>query len=241
MKLSLLSDLHFEFHKDGGSNFIKNLDSSNVDVLLLAGDIGTLSCLPNAIKAFTDKYPHVIMVAGNHSFWGNNRETVIGTLRELDEKISGFHFLDNDILELDGVRFLGTTLWFRKAHPALAAQWSDFFKIKDFDKWVYEQNDKSIDFLMKNMSKGDVILSHYLPSDKSVSPKFKGDPTNCFYVCDMEMLIEDQKPAVWCHGHTHSSMDYKINDTRVLCNPFGYLNYEENPQFKNKLTFDITK
>jgi Icc-related predicted phosphoesterase len=30
------------------------------------------------------------------------------------------------------------------------------------------------------------------------------------------------RPALWLHGHTHGSCDYKLGDTRVVCNPMGY-------------------
>jgi hypothetical protein len=32
---------------------------------------------------------------------------------------------------------------------------------------------------------------------------------------------------LWTHGHTHELFDYMIGDTRVVCNPRGYINYEE--------------
>jgi len=35
MRLQLLSDLHFEFHRDGGRSFVESLDPSGVDVLVL--------------------------------------------------------------------------------------------------------------------------------------------------------------------------------------------------------------
>ena len=30
----------------------------------------------------------------------------------------------------------------------------------------------------------------------------------------------------WCHGHIHSNSDYYIGETNILCNPYGYANYE---------------
>ena len=39
MRLQLLSDLHFEFHRDGGRSFVDSLDPGGIDVLVLAGDI----------------------------------------------------------------------------------------------------------------------------------------------------------------------------------------------------------
>src|SRR5450631_3269273 len=39
MKLQIMSDLHLEMHADRGAEFIRSLDPTGVDVLVLAGDI----------------------------------------------------------------------------------------------------------------------------------------------------------------------------------------------------------
>jgi len=31
---------------------------------------------------------------------------------------------------------------------------------------------------------------------------------------------------LWTHGHTHEEFDYMVGTTRVVCNPRGYINYE---------------
>lgn len=243
MKLSLLSDLHFEFHMDGGYDFIKSLDNSNVDVLLLAGDIATYPLIEKTVKAFCDKYPQVVYVCGNHEYWGQRRQTITDLLQSLSYKIDNFHWLDNEVFEYNGFRFLGSTLWFRDAHPTLCADWSDFDRIKDLSEWISKQNDKSIDFLMselrsKQPSK-DIVISHHLPSEKSIDEKFANDPTNCFYLCDVEDLIVDRQPILWVHGHSHKSQNYKINSTRVVSNPLGYVGYEQNTGFNDRLIIEI--
>jgi Icc-related predicted phosphoesterase len=98
----------------------------------------------------------------------------------------------------------------------------DFSKIKDYESWVYSENWKAIDFLAENLGSGDVVVTHHLPSRKSVHPKYERSPLNSFFLCDVEPLIADRQPALWIHGHTHSSSDYQIGATRVVCNPAGY-------------------
>jgi len=39
MKLQIMSDLHLEMHADRGVEFIRHLDPTGVEVLVLAGDI----------------------------------------------------------------------------------------------------------------------------------------------------------------------------------------------------------
>ena len=32
---------------------------------------------------------------------------------------------------------------------------------------------------------------------------------------------------LWTHGHTHEDFDYMVGETRIVCNPRGYIRYEE--------------
>jgi hypothetical protein len=55
-----------------------------------------------------------------------------------------------------------------------------------------------------------------------VQNKCGGDLLNPAFAADRSGLVrEPVKP--WIHGHTHESMDYQLNGTRVLRNPRGYL------------------
>ena len=59
MKIQLLSDLHIEFHQDRGAAWIDTLDSTDVDVLILAGDIAEVKdgLLSDVLREFTHRYP----------------------------------------------------------------------------------------------------------------------------------------------------------------------------------------
>ena len=46
----------------------------------------------------------------------------------------------------------------------------------------------------------------------------------------------------WVHGHTHSTFDYEIEGTKVVCNPRGYsklFNLSQNENFNKELTIEI--
>ncbi len=43
---------------------------------------------------------------------------------------------------------------------------------------------------------------------------------------------------LWVHGHIHKQSDYKIKDTRIICNPRGYPD-EPNPHFDPSLVVEI--
>jgi hypothetical protein len=65
-----------------------------------------------------------------------------------------------------------------------------------------------------------VVVSHHLPSWRSVSPAFAASPSNPAFVSDLDALVG--RSDVWIHGHTHSSHRYAIDAAQVVCNPRGY-------------------
>jgi Icc-related predicted phosphoesterase len=242
MKLAIMSDLHLEYHDDEGESIIKNLDSTGIDVLILAGDIAESPCLEKAIGLFCAKYPKVIFVPGNHEYYGSDAGSVIHNFDLIQEKYSNLHILDNKILELEGRRFIGCTLWYSFVSPEKTWDWSDFKYIRNFGDWVWDENKKAKQFLDDNLKEGDIVISHYLPSPKCINPKYKSDKTNVFYLSNMEALIEDRKPSLWIHGHTHAHVDTKVEDTRIVANPRGYTMFHETVEengFDDKFTIDV--
>ena len=48
------------------------------------------------------------------------------------------------------------------------------------------------------------------------------------YSSELDDFIQDRPQIkLWTHGHTHEDFDYQIAGCRILCNPRGYINYEE--------------
>lgn len=76
--------------------------------------------------------------------------------------------------------------------------------------------------MLNNVNSNDIIISHHLPSYKSIADKFIRSKLNCFFVSDCEKEIIEKQPKLWFHGHTHSECDYYINNIHILCNPVGY-------------------
>jgi len=222
MRILCLSDLHFEIYRHTADKFIRKL-STPADVLVLAGDIVGGWQAPTLLKLFCQKYKHVIYVHGNHEFYSLNRPTVLQFMEQAVRGNPNLHWLDCNSIEIDGVKFHGTPLWFKEAPLAPKHLMNDFTKIQDFESWVYEENHRAVEFLTEAVQPGDVVVTHYLPCKASLHPKYEAwsalDP---FFLCDIEGLIQVSKPALWFHGHTHSSFDYQIHDTRVIANPRGY-------------------
>lgn len=67
-----------------------------------------------------------------------------------------------------------------------------------------------------------VVVTHHLPSAHSVAARYRDDPVSAAFASNLDTLIETYAPALWIHGHTHDSFDYRLAKTRVVCNPRGY-------------------
>jgi len=234
MKIAVMSDLHFEFHKDWGFSFISSLDSTNVDVLVLAGDIGASPVMDTALDELCKKYPQVIFVPGNHDHWSYSPKEVEKQIRQICKRNSNLHWIEQSTVTIDDIRFIGATLWFPQPSPLMNKfSYPDFQRIQGFEPWVYGQNTASIKFLDKELQCEDVFVSHFYPFRKSVHPMYEGEPINCFFYAghEVESVLRDKRPRLVIHGHTHSSFDYKLDGMRVVCNPFGYVRQGENHEF----------
>ena len=74
-----------------------------------------------------------------------------------------------------------------------------------------------------------VVVGHHAPSKLSVKPEYEGDEmVNGAYSSDLsEFILDRPQIKVWTHGHTHDNYDYMIGSTRIICNPRGYIKYQE--------------
>ena len=108
MKALILSDLHLEFGRMSPVHDGERIDEG-VDVVVLAGDIAEgVQGIRWARETFIMK--EIVYVAGNHEYYDRHWETLQKDIRSTATRM-GVHFLDQDSVELFGVRFLGATLW----------------------------------------------------------------------------------------------------------------------------------
>jgi len=243
MKIQILSDTHFEFHRDQGKSFIKTLDPTDIDVLVVAGDLATIRIYEEAVPALIKKYPHIVLVNGNHEFYGTDREMVQKELDNLSSKYDNFHVLEDSHVTIGGQRFIGSTLWFSDAVSARPYQrnLNDFRLIRGFKDWIFETNSKSMDYLHKNVEPTDIVVTHHIPTQMGSNKRWHKSPMQSFFVCDMEQTLITKNPKLWIFGHTHDSFDgvFDKSSTRLICNPFGYKAREENPEFQKNLVVSV--
>lgn len=105
MKIHLLSDVHLEVDPERRERW--RPDVTDADVTVLAGDIDKgPRVLEWASQVFRGR---VLVVAGNHEFYGGHLQRTARKMREAST--DRVRFLDCDEVVIDGVRFLGGTCW----------------------------------------------------------------------------------------------------------------------------------
>lgn len=259
MKIQVTSDIHTEFQADHGRSCMRTIAMSEADTLVIAGDLSSGKGIEKALDFFVSKYNHVVYVTGNHEYYGSDRDSIHDMLQKLSDKHSNLHWLNNKVVELDGKRFVGTTLWYPDLPDARKYKhWlTDFKTIKNLEDWIWTAFEESTLFLKNNLRDGDIVVTHHMPFEDSISKRYKGEISNCFFLGDVtETLLRiNESPAYWIHGHTHDAFNYiwslpeqdkfleyegmerkecKIN---VLCNPHGYP--EEMRPFNYDLIIDV--
>jgi len=251
--LNILSDLHLSLGA-------LKLPENHCDLVILAGDIAR----PREAVSWASGFAKpVLYVPGNHEFYGGS---IAGTVKELKQlcAATNIHVLDNNQVIVDGVRFLGTTLWtdfmlFGKGEQRSAAikealrLMYDFSKIRAGDASEIPFSPADSEALFKTQAGWletrlndpfpgpTVVITHHAPSPKSIHPRFADSLLNACFVSDAERLIDGSRARLWIHGHTHDSFDYCLNGTRVVCNPRGYARngVNENPLFDANFLVEI--
>ncbi|MFJ2689844.1 metallophosphoesterase [Pseudomonas sp. NPDC087336] len=253
MRIALLSDVHLSVDA-------LPFPAVDADILILAGDISR----PAAAIEWARACPvPVLYVAGNHEFYGSD---LISTYEQLHRLSQGtpIRVLERTAHIHDGVRFLGCTLWsdYRLFDQAQArAQGIDMATrlIRDFSRIKVSPDFPDLftpaisqmlflqtvawlqDCFATDPDIPTVVISHFAPTRLSISPAFADSPINASFVSDLRERIETWQPALWLHGHTHGSFDYRIGKTRVMCNARGYAKggVNENAQFNVAQVIDL--
>jgi Icc-related predicted phosphoesterase len=268
MKIAVASDLHLEFAD------LDLVNDQGADVLILSGDImiaqdlhdhpqsatlmqaqimgtlGTRQAQALRFRGFlercSERFPHVVYVAGNHEFYHGKWVQNIQDLRDECAGFANVHFLERDSVTIDGVLFVGGTLWtdMNRGDPltlhSVVAMMSDFQIIRNDAKGfrrlsAMDTVDRHMQtkgyiktVLEQNPDTPTVVVGHHAPTHLSTHPRYANDTLmNGAYRSDLsDMILDHSQIRLWTHGHTHEDFDYMVGATRIVCNPRGYVGHE---------------
>jgi len=263
MKIQLVSDLHLEF----SDIIIPN--EQGADVLILGGDImiaqnlhefaaddvtlpvsytqrGKAERFREFLGRVSQAFPHVIYIAGNHEFYHGKFPDALDWLRSEASVFPNVYFLEMQTKEINGIVFVGTTLWtdFNRGDPTTMAicstSMNDYRVVRDSTKnysklkpmTTLGRHRESLTYIKSvieaDKSRQYVVVGHHAPSPQSTHPRYANeDHLNGAYRSDLTGFILDHPQIkLWTHGHVHNVCDYMVGSTRVVCNPRGYEGYE---------------
>jgi Calcineurin-like phosphoesterase len=201
----------------------------------------------------SERFPHVIFVVGNHEHYHGDFAKTIPHFRDVLGYLTNLHILEKETFVLDDVTFIGGTLWtdmnqrdVRTLHE-ISRMMNDFrcvehsAKLADQRGWggrftttdAANDHDAMVAFIRTTVETNPagryVVVGHHAPSRLSTHPKYQDQfIMNGGYSSQLDDFILDHPQIkLWTHGHTHEDFDYQIGSCRILCNPRGYINYEE--------------
>jgi Predicted phosphohydrolases len=228
MKIAYASDLHLEF-----DDTLTMTGLSGVDVLILAGDVDVSpASYATLLRRLRLVYSGpVLFVLGNHEYYHGCFPEDQKKYREAITEDDRAWVLENEAVTLNGVRFLGATLWTDFAggkHLENCRQgMSDFWVIKGMTPAIALQtHQKTLGWLDAQFAvpgnAPTVIITHHAPSFLSQHPRFAGSAIAGGFCSNLDARIFQWQPFAWIHGHLHDPVDYRMGKTRILSNPWGY-------------------
>ena len=212
-------------------DFLERCSSNYKDVIYIMGnhehyhgDFGTSSnTLRQATKAFTNIYflDKESITLGDITFLGGtlwtdmNKEDPL-TLYSIKKEMNDFRVIKNSsrvvsFKDEEGKR------------QVKAATFSPEDTVEDHKAML-----TFIDTATKDTTNKYVVVGHHSPSKRSTKPMYVEDTlVNGAYSSDLsEFILARPQIKLWTHGHTHYKFDYMVGETRVVCNPRGYIGYE---------------
>lgn len=236
------SDFHADFWKYGIETFTKYVDLQKFDLFIFAGDVGEWrdENARHIYRLLLNEGKSIIMIPGNHEFYGGNYQIVLQELGEFAEDHPGFFFLERDYVDLpvQKLRIWGDTFWTDFQHDERAR--SVALRVMNDYRQIFFQrsrggvylepedtvilNDKARTSLREAYrSKPDdwgfLVVTHHAPFPMSTPKQYrKPDYTdvgklNKAYANDMFEWCYNQGvyPDYWIHGHIHDRAHYQVD------------------------------
>ncbi len=247
MNIQLLSDLHLEAHP----HFVPE-PAPGAHVLVLAGDIGSyqpgsqLGDDDFGLARFSPLPQHagwptpVLFVPGNHEYDAQDFDAAHLRLRQTCDRL-GILWLERETLALDGVRFVGTTLWsdfdaladhegctdlgrrlklrdkaFRAANFYLrktgGTRHGEPFLAEPLREQALACQEWLAAALQQPFDGPTVAVTHFAPSLKSADPRYGLVPGTAGFCNALDHLLPHAQ--LWLHGHLHAPSDYVAEGLR---------------------------
>lgn len=240
MKIYLVSDLHCEM-----DNYL-TLPNIAADVVVLAGDIHRGGKAFDVAAKFRQHFhAPVIVIAGNHEYYQRNYDEQLSAFRRDAEKLRNIFFLENNRVIIEGVRFLGCTLWSNfalygndrvdESRSIALRSINDFRLIRNGSHYFTPDDATALHQhsytwlereLAQPFSGKTVVVTHFGPHRAAIHARHAttgGDHLTPYFISDCSQLMQHYPITAWLYGHTHHSVDAIVDGgTRLVSNQRGY-------------------
>jgi predicted MPP superfamily phosphohydrolase len=248
--IRVASDLHLEaflgrYEETLAIDFLPEHELDSESILALAGDISSNTVqLMNFVKVIEHRFQAVFVVPGNHEYYRHNYDALNPIFEDMNKEwVKSTHSAgDVKTFNFDNVQIIFGALWADGGNSAqeeimVGHYLNDFrlitkkaaatkyglrlFTVSDM-KTINAIHKNQIENVLRAADRKTVVITHHMPSYTLCHPRFGTECNGGFAShCD-KLLYEDWSPSIWIHGHTHDTIQTKIGNTQIVCNPRGY-------------------
>ena len=183
----------------------------------------------------------------------NASKNKIARLKRKIKKLNNkdIYLLDGNIFKYKGIKILGIPMWYDFSYGYQLGYDKDYL-LKLWNKFMYDSkmifwqtnknflNFNSLEFynyqyrklkrILKKEKNVDIVFSHIGPiAPENMNSMFKNEPASAFYFFDGKKILEQYNHIkYWFFGHTHEHYEIDYNNTKIICNAYGYPHEKHN-------------
>ncbi len=262
MKIALHSDLHDDVYHGADRFFQAYPELPAADVVILAGDNHRSDQIIEFAEQLRQKQhaKAAIVIAGNHEFYQTDYDRALQLMRDTAADLQQVHFLEQDSIVIDGVRFLGTTLWTdfelfgadtkARAMTEASAVMMDYRAIEYKGRMLTAEDtvdlfNQAYPWLCQTVAEPHngktVAITHHVPSFQCLPPRYADLMSSAAFGSNLDKLIEKELADIWVYGHTHYSQQLQVGKTQLCSNARGYFSESNRTGYQHDFIIDLTE
>jgi predicted phosphohydrolase len=248
--LQIASDLHIEYKNDITPDPLTMI-TPVADVLILAGDIGSLYKLEQLNKFLDRLCPHfdvVLYIPGNHEYYSIEgyppvtMAVLSQRLKHLQNSISNLYILNKDCVTIGNVCIAGCTLW---SEPTVKIPRYIVRLENTSDEKYKSMFNTDVQFIKDSVKYAKqnklrlIVVTHHCPTYRVLEGTTKRDKFSSLYASALDHMLSKEDIETWICGHTHENFDFvTVDGTRVVGNQKGKPKDRVN-NFSKQFTINI--
>ena len=264
MILQIASDIHIEKLYPKLSiitDFI--IPNKDADILILAGDIGSIyhvELMKTFFMSCKVHFKNVIFVPGNNEYYEREgfapkpmSELFVDITNICSE--TGIIMLDNSYIECPDFIIFGSSWWSHVPDTLNMKIYDDEMERINSDDFNFLHNTsrRCLNKLLTKIEKDDtrknkklIVITHYCPTRLGTMnfhhKKSEFDDLVPYYFSSSEKFLRSGKIDVWIYGHTHVFRDFYFENTktRIISNADPRKRFFK-PDYSISIGFDNTK